>query len=331
MQRILIACLFALITSAAQAQWSPPGGGHVPPTRSGCIYNLVLPTLQNGQGSYLNCDSSGRQIIVGAGTAGSSTGGVLTVQGVASMTPFLANPGTAANWAIGATGSGVPANSWYNGINVAGTLRGWTGVNPSGSVFAGQVDLASVAGTTAVTGGVNGSLGVGGLATAGSAIAGNPVLAGGSDGTNARAISTDTGGRVAVNEYRGGTALVADACQANAKLYKPINNAGSSSNLSIITHSSSLKTYICSANIGPVGGAVNVALVEGTGSACASSTAGMAGGATAATGWQFAANGGLALGDGTNAVAATATGGDDVCLYFSTGVQVSGVVTYVQQ
>jgi hypothetical protein len=55
--------------------------------------------------------------VVGVGSAGSASGGVLTVQGVASMTPFLANPGTAANWGVGATGSAVPANAIYNGVN----------------------------------------------------------------------------------------------------------------------------------------------------------------------------------------------------------------------
>jgi hypothetical protein len=47
-----------------------------------------------------------------------------------------------------ATGSAVPSNALYNGINVAGNLRGATGVNPSGTVYASQVDLTSVAGTT---------------------------------------------------------------------------------------------------------------------------------------------------------------------------------------
>jgi hypothetical protein len=35
------------------------------------------------------------------GTAGSASSNVLSVQGIASMTPLLANPGTAANWGVG--------------------------------------------------------------------------------------------------------------------------------------------------------------------------------------------------------------------------------------
>lgn len=59
------------------------------------------------------------------------------------------------------TGSAVPANGLYTGINVAGNLRGLTGVNPSGSIFAAQTDVASVAGTTTLTG--NGVTGAGSL------------------------------------------------------------------------------------------------------------------------------------------------------------------------
>jgi hypothetical protein len=80
----------------------------------GGIYNSPLPSLSTGQISAIQLDSSGRPIFVGAGTAGSAAGGVVTVQGVASMTPILANPGTAANWGVGATGAAVPANGVYH-------------------------------------------------------------------------------------------------------------------------------------------------------------------------------------------------------------------------
>ena len=52
------------------------------------------------------------------------------------------------NPAAGSTGSAVPSSASYDGLNVGGTLRGHTGVNPSGSVYAGQTDLTSVGGTT---------------------------------------------------------------------------------------------------------------------------------------------------------------------------------------
>lgn len=62
------------------------------------------------------------------GTAGTASANVLSVQGIASMTPFLANPGTAANWGVGATAGAVPANAQYFGVNISGNLVGPTGL-----------------------------------------------------------------------------------------------------------------------------------------------------------------------------------------------------------
>jgi hypothetical protein len=59
--------------------------------------------------------------------------------------------GSGGNGAASATGSAVPASADYSGLNVAGTLCGQTGANPSGSIFAAQTDLSSIAGTTADT------------------------------------------------------------------------------------------------------------------------------------------------------------------------------------
>lgn len=55
--------------------------------------------------------------------------------------------GGGSNPAAGATGAAVPADASYNGINVGGTLRGQTGVNPSGSTQAADVNMASIGGT----------------------------------------------------------------------------------------------------------------------------------------------------------------------------------------
>lgn len=84
-------------------------------------FNYVL----NGSTWYqMAGDASGRAIMAGAGTAGTATGGVLTIQGVASMTPLLANPGTAANWGLGATGAAPPANGLYALANESGATGG---------------------------------------------------------------------------------------------------------------------------------------------------------------------------------------------------------------
>ena len=69
-----------------------------------------------------------------------SGGGSLVVSGTVTAT-------SASN---GATGSAVPASASYDGLNVAGTLRGITGVNPSGTIYAQQQDIASILGVTAI-------------------------------------------------------------------------------------------------------------------------------------------------------------------------------------
>ncbi len=83
--------------------------------------------------------------------------------------------GSGGNGAASNTGAAVPAQADYQGINVAGTLRGVTGVNPSGSIFAAQNDLTSIASTTVVGAGVSGTLAVGGSAATNVAIGTNPI------------------------------------------------------------------------------------------------------------------------------------------------------------
>lgn len=96
----------------------------------------------------------------------------------------------------------------------------------------------------------------------------------------------------------------------------------------LITGTASQNVYICSIDL-VVSAADNVALVEGTGTVCATGTAGMAGGTTAAAGWNFTANGGITKGDGFHAQFKTATQADNVCLLVSGAAQVSGSMTWV--
>jgi hypothetical protein len=56
------------------------------------------------------------------------------------------------NPAASPTGSAVPAQGSYNAINVGGTLRGQTGTNPSGSIYAADVNIASSTGNLTVVG-----------------------------------------------------------------------------------------------------------------------------------------------------------------------------------
>jgi hypothetical protein len=105
--------------------------------------------------------------------------------------------------------------------------------------------------------------------------------------------------------------------------FQPINTAAS---LQEISGTAGKQVYICSIQF--VVSADNVALVEGTGATCGTGTAGIFGGATAATGWNLAANGQVSLGSGLGMVGRTAVAGDNVCLLVSSAAQVSGGFTW---
>ena len=127
----------------------------------------------------------------------------------------------------------------------------------------------------------------------------------------------------------GTNTMVVDPCKGQTKLYLSINQTA---NAQLAAGTSAKKIYICSIHV-VVAAATNVALVEGTGSVCATGTAGVSGfgGATAATGWNFMANGGIALGNGDAAVGAEGTNADNLCLFNSGSGQVSGGISYVVQ
>lgn len=100
-----------------------------------CAFNSSLPTITTGNVGPQQCDTSGRQIMVGAGTAGSAAGGVVTVQGVAS--------GTNLNVAVGAA---LPAGG--NTIGAVTQASGpWTitppltGANSTGTAGAAAQSL----------------------------------------------------------------------------------------------------------------------------------------------------------------------------------------------
>lgn len=67
-------------------------------------------------------------------------------RGYGSVTaPLSAGSVSGANDAASATGAAVPASGSYTGINVAGTLRGWTGIS-LGSHYAGTVAIVDGSG-----------------------------------------------------------------------------------------------------------------------------------------------------------------------------------------
>lgn len=75
---------------------------------------------------------------------------VVAAGAITNANPFPVNvvSGSTGNAAAGNTGSAVPTQADYGGLNISGTLRGQTGVNPSGAVYASQTDISSIGGTT---------------------------------------------------------------------------------------------------------------------------------------------------------------------------------------
>jgi len=120
----------------------------------------------------------------------------------------------------------------------------------------------------------------------------------------------------------GGFLVGITACD----LYKPISVSTAVSTL-LVTGVSGRQVRICSINL-VAAGADNAGIIEGTGATCGTGTAGMSGGATAATGWNFAANGGIAFGTGLGTIMQTTTAADSVCIITSAAVQLSGGIQY---
>lgn len=122
---------------------------------------------------------------------------------------------------------------------------------------------------------------------------------------------------------------VLNACETVAQTSTPISIT-TATTTRIVAPTSAKKTYICYLFLTSAA-ADNVAIVEGTGGTCGSSTAGVIGGTTAANGPNFAANGGVALSNGgKTSVAETAGTNVDLCLITSAATPLAGVIKWVQ-
>jgi hypothetical protein len=254
--------------------------------------------------------------------------GANAIPTVAALSDSTSNPTT---MIIGTLLEGWDAtNSLWKRLQVdaaTGTLK----VDPGTvTLTANQsVNLSQVAGVTTSTG--SGATGTG-TQRVGQAID-TATIAGSAPGT----AGTASANAITVQGIAGMTPVLTSGGCAGASIANthvaPINNAGSASNLLLVSKVAAQNVYICAADI-TVGAAVNVALVEGTltTNACDTATAGMAGGATAATGWPLQAGpgGGLTKGNGVGIIYKTATVNHDVCLFFSGATQASGAITWAQ-
>jgi hypothetical protein len=302
------------------------------------VSSLQLPAALDGSG-FLKTHEQGTAAISAAslplpsgaataakqpalGTAGTPAADVISIQGVTSMTPVkvdgsgVTQPVSAASLPLP---SGASTAAKQPALGTAGTpstdvitIQGaasMTAVKVDGSATTQPVSAASLPLPTGAATAANqcGSSGPCQVSATGSANAsGNPLFTRETDGTNA---------------------VVLDPCRTQANIFKPISQTASAQ---LVTGTAAKKIYICSINL-VTAAANNVAMVEGTGTVCATSTAGMAGGTTAATGWNFAANGGLTQGNGMGSIMAEATNADNLCLLQSAAVQLSGSIGYVVQ
>lgn len=143
-----------------------PVSGTVAATQSG----TWSVRMQDGSGNALGSTGGALNINISSGSISNTSFGCTNLPamvdtnsgnaGASTLRSVIATNNPAiATWGHGATGSAVPANGVYQGINVAGNLRGQTGVNPTGTVYAAQTDLSSVAGTVTDTNSGNKSAG----------------------------------------------------------------------------------------------------------------------------------------------------------------------------
>ena len=108
MKKPLCALLICLVVSPAWAgtttlNYSPSGSSPLRFTTDGSSYNLNNITIwdYSAGANGLGITTNNAAKMEGVGSAGTATGGVLTVQGVASMTPFLVTLQASASTAIG--------------------------------------------------------------------------------------------------------------------------------------------------------------------------------------------------------------------------------------
>lgn len=120
-----------------------------------------------------------------------------------------------------------------------------------------------------------------------------------------------------------------DPCQNGAKVFKPIAVAGAATT-NIITNGAAAKIYICQILL-TTGIANNVTVIEGTTGGTCGTPAGIFGGSTTGTGFIFAANGGVSIGNGGSMVGQTATNNNDLCIITSASGPLAGGITYVVQ
>ena len=293
------------------------------------------------------------------GTAGSASSDVISVQGIASMTPVQtdvtkvggSSVSTAATGVqkVGVVGNGgatvdstVGAGTAPTNQVVTGCLYNSTEPSPSnGQALAVQCDskgrerqvIMDAAGNTRGAN-VNSSnqLSVSvdnsNVSTNIAQMNGVTVTMGnGASGTGVQRVTLANDGTGVLKQWDGTNTANVDACASVAHTKVAINQTASTK---LISQTSAKTNYICNIVL-VVQAAEIVNIVEGTGSTCGTSTAAIMGSTTASQGMSFAANGGFTM-VGGNAAVITGSGTNlDLCLTQNGSNRVSGYLDYVQR
>lgn len=180
------------------------------------------------------------------------------------------------------------------------------------------INVAQVAGTTTDTNSGNKSAGTQRIVIA----TDQPAIAGMGDGATGSAVPASA-------NYIGGNGSGNLTGIISCDNSSAVNMSTATTTQIVAISGSGGRTYICAIDL-VTNAANNVALISGSGSNCASNQAGLAGGVTAASGWNFTTNGGIAAGSGLGMLFKSVTTNNEICLVTSAATQLSGSISWTQ-
>lgn len=230
------------------------------------------------------------------------------------------NPGTAANWGVYVEDAAETAGG---NLVMVGTVRRDTQATSSNATGDNSTLNTDAGGNLWITGTY--------IEDAAETAGGQLLMAGLVRRDVAASSAGTTGDNATFNADALGLlwARHLDPCSGVAKTHIAINvSTATTTELTPSLAGASTNYYVCSLNL-VTAAANNVALTDDDTDNCASVTSGLAGGTTAASGWNFAANGGLTIGNGDSAVFKTAGANRVLCLVTSAATQLSGSITVV--
>lgn len=357
-QRIYAAALFALLALLANA----PSYAQAPATVKLCFGQpcaAVTPSnplpvnasVSATVGGFTPSAAGARGTPLTVTTSDSSgtlpTGAVVIVSNVGTTNPMYCNVN-----AVAATTSDqlIGPNSWF-AFTIPAAITTLRCIATGGSTTAnmlGGAGLATGAGGGSASGGGGGAVTVANGADVALGSTTDAVAAVPADATAATLIALTkamlnniasaipTGGNTigSVKQTDGTTVVVTDPCQGSTKSYLPITLATAAVKV-IATGVAAKKIYICAIDL-TNNAADSIAVFEATtGTTCATSAVAVFGAgtsvATAATGYNFAANGGISKGNGGYSVGQTTVNNNDLCIAQSAATQLTGGITYVTQ